>query len=139
MSRRRAAPDKSRQPSFRPRETFRCATSIATTALSLRTATYGGGKALRIFPVGEAIQALSWSQTSVAEAIGIALKSRSGSPASDMHCAATPAGIAEYPQITFNLGWAAGCLFRIVRELDGRLSVDRRHFADKRDRVEIAR
>src|SRR4029077_2212495 len=91
--------------------------------------TYGGGRAFRMLPIREAIQAASWSLTSVAEAIAV----------SNMHCAPNPAGIAEYPQITFDLGWAAGCLFRIVRKFDGRPSVDRCDFADNRDRIEIDR
>src|SRR5260221_12504332 len=56
-----------------------------------------------------------------------------------MHRAANPAGIAKYPQITLDLGCAAGGFFRIVREFHGRPAVDRRSLADDRDRVEIDR
>src|SRR6266705_6157161 len=58
---------------------------------------------------------------------------------SDIHRAANPAGIAEHAQIAFDLRGAARGLFRIVRELDRRVAVHRRHLADDRDRIEIDR
>src|SRR3984957_4182801 len=59
--------------------------------------------------------------------------------ASDMHGGANPPRIAEYPQIALDFGRTAGGFFRIVREFDGRPTVDRRHLADDRDRIEIDR
>src|SRR5216684_8075824 len=58
---------------------------------------------------------------------------------SNIHRAANPAGIAKHPQITFDLHRAAGGLFRIVRKLDRRVAVHRRHLADDRDRIEVDR
>src|ERR1700676_3345706 len=56
-----------------------------------------------------------------------------------MYRAANPAGVAEYAQITLDLGRITGGLFRIIREFYGRPAVDRRHLADDRDRIEIDR
>ena len=57
----------------------------------------------------------------------------------DQHRLAHAAGVAEHAQITLDLRGQAGRLLRIVGELDGRMSVDRRHLADQRDRIEIER
>src|ERR1700681_2150575 len=58
---------------------------------------------------------------------------------SDMYRAANPAGVAEYAQITLDLGRITGGLFRIIREFYGRPAVDRRHLADDRNRIELDR
>ena len=49
---------------------------------------------------------------------------------SDMHGAANPAGVAEHPQVTLDLGCAAGGFLRVVRELHGWPAVDRRYLAN---------
>src|SRR3954469_1387730 len=57
----------------------------------------------------------------------------------DQHRLAHAAGVAEDAQIALDLRGQAGRLLGIVGELDGRMSVDRRHLADQRDWIEVER
>src|SRR3954453_9044989 len=57
----------------------------------------------------------------------------------DQHRLAHAAGVAEEAQIALDLRRQAGRLLGIVGKLDGRTSVDRRHLADQRDRIEVER
>src|SRR5258708_5106276 len=58
---------------------------------------------------------------------------------SHMHRGADAPRIAEYAQIAFDFGGAAGRLFRIVGEFYCRPAVDGGYLAHDRDRIEIGR